>query len=355
MCLYPRLIDNPKYRANKKNGGNIPAVSDNRVKLVPIGCGDCIECRKQKSREWQVRLLEDLRHNNNGIFVALTFRTEDYVELHEEMKKESGLDGYDLDNQIAKKAVRRFLERWRKKHKKSIRHWLITELGHGETEHIHLHGIVWIEPKYYLKESKTETIKEQQQNIIAQYWKYGAVWVGDYVNEKTINYMTKYVTKVDQEHKYYKAIILTSPGIGRGYTNRLDFKQNKYNGTKTKEYYRTRNGYKIALPIYYRNKIYSEEEREKLWLHKLDEEKRYVLNQEIDISKGDENYWLALKTARQKNSELGYGSGEIDWNRKNYERQKRNLIQKKRIEEAKKIETESAIKWGNNAFGGGLG
>src|SRR5690606_37158981 len=113
--------------------------------------------------------------------------------------------------------------------------------------------------------------------------------------------------------------------------------------------------YKIALPIYYRNKIYSEEEREKLWLHKLDEEKRYVLNQEIDISKGDENSWLSLKTARQKNSELGYGSGEIDGNRKNYERQKRNLIQKKRIEEAKKIETESAIKWGNNAFGGGLG
>ena len=59
MCLYPRLIQNKKYIANK-NGGVIPPVSDNRVRFVPIGCGKCIECRKQKKREWQVRMLEDI-------------------------------------------------------------------------------------------------------------------------------------------------------------------------------------------------------------------------------------------------------------------------------------------------------
>ena len=35
MCLYPRLIKNRKYIANKKNGGNIPPVSDLRVLMVP--------------------------------------------------------------------------------------------------------------------------------------------------------------------------------------------------------------------------------------------------------------------------------------------------------------------------------
>ena len=53
MCLYPKLINNPKYRANKKNGGDIPAVSDNRVLQVPIGCGNCIECRMQKKRQFK--------------------------------------------------------------------------------------------------------------------------------------------------------------------------------------------------------------------------------------------------------------------------------------------------------------
>ena len=41
---------NPKYKANKKNGGNIPPVIDQRTIYVPIGCGVCIECRKQNHR-----------------------------------------------------------------------------------------------------------------------------------------------------------------------------------------------------------------------------------------------------------------------------------------------------------------
>ena len=119
MCLYPKLIANPKYRANKKNGGTIPAVFDNRVLQVPIGCGNCIECRKKKKREWQIRLYEECEENKNGIFVTLTFSNESIRELGKEIKN---LDGYERDNAIATLAVRRFLERWRKKHKKSVRH-----------------------------------------------------------------------------------------------------------------------------------------------------------------------------------------------------------------------------------------
>ena len=43
MCLYPKLIKNKKYIANKKNGGVIPAVFDNRVLLVPVKCNKCME------------------------------------------------------------------------------------------------------------------------------------------------------------------------------------------------------------------------------------------------------------------------------------------------------------------------
>ena len=60
MCLYPKLIANPKYKANKKNGGNVPPIFDKRVLTIPIGCGKCIECKKKKAREWQVRLSEEI-------------------------------------------------------------------------------------------------------------------------------------------------------------------------------------------------------------------------------------------------------------------------------------------------------
>jgi len=121
MCLYPKLIKNRKYVSNKKNGGNIPPVTDQRILLVPAGCGKCIECKKQKSREWQVRLQEEIRHNNKGKFVTLTFSNESIKELAKEIK----LEGYELDNEIATLATRRFLERWRKKYKKSVKHWLV--------------------------------------------------------------------------------------------------------------------------------------------------------------------------------------------------------------------------------------
>ena len=68
MCLYPKLIKNKKYTKNKKNGGVIPAVSDNRVLWVTAACGKCFECRKQKARAWQVRMSEELRENPNAIF-----------------------------------------------------------------------------------------------------------------------------------------------------------------------------------------------------------------------------------------------------------------------------------------------
>ena len=96
-----------------------------------------------------------------------------------------------------------------------------------------------------------------------------------FVNEQTINYITKYVTKVDLDHKEYKPLILCSKGIGKKYITSTNSENTKFNNDKTKDYYTTRSGHKIALPTYYRNSLYTEEEREKLWLYKLDQETRY--------------------------------------------------------------------------------
>lgn len=107
MCLYPRFIKNRRYIKNKKNGGEIPLCYDERQLYVPIGCGKCIECRKQKANSWRVRLCEDIKAYNNGKFITLTFDNEHLQNLCEELQTT------DV-NAIATKAVRRFLERWRK-------------------------------------------------------------------------------------------------------------------------------------------------------------------------------------------------------------------------------------------------
>ena len=184
--------------ANKKNGGDVPSVNDERVLWVPVGCQKCMECRKQKARQWQVRLQEDIRKNKNGKFVTYTFSDQELNKLENEIKE---LTGYERDNEVCRIAVRRYTERWRKKYKKTIRHWLVTELGTTSTERVHIHGIVW-----------TNEIED-----ITKIWKYGGVYIGEYVNEKTINYIVKYISKTDEAHKEYTSKMFVSQGIGKDY------------------------------------------------------------------------------------------------------------------------------------------
>lgn len=300
--------------ATKKNGGAIPQCHDKRMLEVPIGCGNCIECCKQRARGWQLRMLEEVKHNKNGKFITLTFRTESLIELGKEV---TNLTGYNKENKIAKIAMRRFNERWRKKYKTAIRHWTITELGHGETEHIHIHGILWTDKTY-------EEIEEK--------WQYGYIWPRkesqkyNYVSERTVNYLMKYIAKRDPMHEYYKPIILTSPGIGNRYTERVDAKNNKYKPGETKETYTTRTGHKIILPTYWRNKIYSEEERIKLWIEKLDKNERYVLGERVT----EEEYNNAIQEAQRKNKRLGYKGREIDEEKRRAENNRRAEIMAKR-------------------------
>lgn len=335
MCLYPKIIDNPKYKANKKNGGNIPPVLDDRVKKVAIGCKRCIECMNQIKRNWQLRLSEDIKEHTNGKFVTLTFSDESILELWKKLKEKNQnqkeqLKGYELDNAIATLAMRRFLERWRKEFGKSLRHWFVSELGHTGTENIHLHGIIFTD------------IKVLENTLLEDIWQYGHVWKGsrergklnNYVNAKTINYLIKYVHKIDFDHRGYKPIMLTSAGIGRNYTNSWNSNRNKYNGINTDVTYRTDSGYKMAMPIYWRNKIYSEEEREQLWLYMLDKQVRYVCGEKVDISKDYKAYDRLVEHYREMNKELGYGSDEKNYDREQYERERRILKQKERMQRA---------------------
>lgn len=301
MCLYGIEMQNPRFKANKINRGVVPKARDNRIKGVPVPCGVCIECRKKKAREWQVRLTEEIRDRKDGQFVTFTF-SDKWLKKLEAMAKEKKphLSGYDLENAAAKLAVKRFLGRWknhnRVKRGVSVRHWFTSELGGTRTERIHLHGILF-----------TEETKEHIEMV----WKYGKVDVGEYVNNKTVNYIMKYVQKVDAKHKYYKSLVLTSPGMGKGYLDRADARKHKWNGNKTDELYITREGIKLPLPRYYRQKLWTDEQREKLWLYKIIENKKYVMGVEVDLNKdGGKNIYKKLRAeARIKNSKLGYG----DW------------------------------------------
>lgn len=309
MCLYPILIKNPKYQPSKKNEqrGYIPLAPDQRVLWIPAACGNCEECRKQKAREWKVRLNEEIK-TNKGIFVTLTFNQESLDEL-------SSINETTDENIIASYAVNHFIERWRKKYKTSIRHWLVTELGHDEeyidkygntmkaTNRLHLHGILF-----------TNKDRETIQNI----WKYGYIWIGEYCTTQTINYIIKYILKIDKTNKYYKSKIFTSKGIGSNYLNTWNSTQNRYKPGDTNETYKLPNGMRINLPTYYRRKIYTEQELEKLWIEKLNLNRRFINGIKYKFKTYQEQliFIQALKYYQNESVKRGY-QGRT-WKDRNY-------------------------------------
>ena len=177
-----------------------------------------------------------------------------------------------------------------------------------------MHGLIF----------ENRTIEEIQTK-----WEYGFVHFGNYVDNSTINYIVKYVTKIDKDHKGFEPVVLCSPAIGKEYTKKVNFKKNMYNGEMTKEYYTDESGHRIALPIYYRNKAYTEEERELLWIEKLNKKTRFVAGIEVKVDDYDRINKI-LEHRQKENKKLGYGDDSGEWKKVNYNVSLRELNKKYR-------------------------
>jgi hypothetical protein len=323
MCLYPTYVKNPKYKPNKKNKGRTPICYDRRLLYIPTKCGCCIECRKEKQREWRVRLEEELR-SNFGYFTTLTISPEGIKEIEEK----SGLKWEENPNEIATKGLRLFLERVRKDIGKSIKHWCVTELGEKK-DRIHLHGIFF---------------GQKSAELIRKHWKYGFVFIGGYCNSRSVNYMTKYMLKVDIKHPLFKQIVLASSGIGAGYMDRLDYLWQKQNYKNINvATYTFRNGTKMAMPKYYKNKIFTDKEREKMWINNLNRGLIWIYGEKVKA-----NDWKTIDNLREYWQRYGrevMGDNPIAWNamkeRRKEEKQRRAIALAKK--QAEKFSTENLI------------
>lgn len=292
MCLYPIYIRNKRYTPNSKNGGFAPICDDNRKLYVPVGCGVCIECRRKRANEWKVRLNEEIAHNREkALFVTLTFSDEEYTRLYNESEAKT-------DEQMLTYTIRRFKDRVRKRFSTAKRMWLIQEYG-SDYDRVHIHGLIW----------------GMNDEEIKQTWKHGFTFCGKTIGPQTVNYIVKYCLKADKKRPNWKPKIWCSPGLGKDYNAKI----NQYAAEKTKEYYVCPNGAKINLPIYYRNKIYTDEQRENLWIQRLNKNERYAMKSRYKlITQEDiEDFKRILKNYQEINEQNGYGFVPNYWKSKN--------------------------------------
>ena len=224
--------------------------------------------------------MEEIKSNpKNIIFATLTFSEESLKKLEYDEKE---------PNKAAQRAISLFRKRWWKKYKTPLRHWLITEMGHDNTKRIHLHGLIW-----------TKLTEEQFEKE----WGYGWIFFGYEVSEKTINYIVKYVTKRDEANPEFNGKVFTSKGIGKDYINKNSLNRHRYRDRFTEETYRAASGIKMALPAYYRQKIWTVQEREALRIIKEEKQTKYYNKTPIKVETIEQykeyvdavKYWQSIK------------------------------------------------------------
>ena len=89
--------------------------------------------------------------------------------------------------------------------------------------------------------------------------------------------------KINENCPAFEGKVFCSQGIGRGYEKSTNARRNRYQGERTIETYKAENGRELPMPKYYHDKIYSEEEREKLWIIKQERGYRYIGGEKCSI------------------------------------------------------------------------
>lgn len=203
------------------------------IKPILIPCGKCIGCRLDKSREWALRCMMELKTTEKNVasFLTLTY-SDSNIPLRYYAAPDTGeaMPVYSLD----KAELQRFWKRLRKSLPDSkIRYFACGEYG-AVTWRPHYHAIVfnyW--PDDLCVYEKKDTTTYYTSDRLNRIWSAGNVIVAP-VNFDTCAYVARYtakkVTTVGDEffenHNMEPPFLVMSrrPGIGWTYfENHMDF------------------------------------------------------------------------------------------------------------------------------------
>lgn len=248
-CLDPRRKPNPKYQLGSPT--YVGPAPDPRLKVITFDCGKCVECLRKRASQWRFRLHQEFRYGNTDMkFITLTFSDRALDHLRDEWYRLHGY--YGSENDLCTLAVRRFVERYRARYGKSLRHFLITEKG-TDHDRIHLHGMICGAKCTFVKRGKIYIDKPKLQSI----WSYGNIWLG-WCNSASISYICKYLTKHDPNHPDFRGKLFVSPGFGASYVLHNSLWHHSVEGGIF--YCLTSDRVPVSMPRYYKQKIFSEDE-----------------------------------------------------------------------------------------------
>lgn len=231
-CVSPISIKDPRAR-------------DGRTRLT-VPCAKCGACLANRRAQWSYRLAEELRHSSSAFFLTLTYSNESL--------------SFDIKSRLptlVKRHTQLFMKRLRKQQAKitneKIRYYGVGEYG-STTHRPHYHFILF-NPVIDLLEN------------VHEIWKMGICHIGT-VSASSIHYVTKYHVNVNRDMQQHRnpefAVMSRRPGIGHQYLKRVGV-WHKYRRLP----YVQSNGYKQAIPRYYKEKLFNTIEKDLMSLEAL--------------------------------------------------------------------------------------
>lgn len=243
-----------------------------KAEAMAFPCGKCVNCKKRRVSGWSFRLLQQFKIAKSAWFVTFTYTT-DTVPLSK--KGRMTLDKRDWQL---------FMKRLRKVHQNKIVYYTCGEYG-SEKYRPHYHAIMYdVELEKLIGEEMASKVRNNAKAMLTgktqidcPLWGKGHITIGT-VSAASIGYVLEYISKAERIPQYKgddrePEFSLMSKGIGKNYINPQSKKWHKadiYN----RFYSPLQDGKKASLPRYYREKIYTKLERERIG--------KYLENKERD-------------------------------------------------------------------------
>jgi len=215
---------------------------------IPVPCGRCPVCSARRISGWSFRLIKEGERSSSSFFITLTYNT-DHVPI-----TPKGFMSLD------KRHMQLYFKRLRKYHDKEtkIKYYAVGEYG-AKTMRPHYHIILF--------NAKLE--------YVLKAWAMDGRYMGDYhvgkVTEASIGYTMKYISKTKKvpQHKNDDRLpefALMSKGMGANYLTQKMVQWHKAD-IGNRMYCNLKDGKKIAMPRYYKQKLNLDESEQEAILY----------------------------------------------------------------------------------------
>lgn len=227
------------------------------VEGKPVPCGKCFACKATRVSGWSFRLREEYKHSRTAYFVTFTY-DEQTVPL-------------TVNNMMTldKRDIQLFMKKLRKAHPGvKLKYYVSGEYG-GRTMRPHYHMILFnADLDYLIGASLADQVLrgllalDGKVQIISPTWDKGYITVGQ-VNAASIGYTLKYISKsgkvpVHKNDFRQPEFSLMSKKLGESYALNRDIRKWHKGDLINRLHCVLPDGKKIAMPRYYKKKIYGE-------------------------------------------------------------------------------------------------